>query len=195
MIHPHRAGVLATPALLALTSLVFSPCASAQGSDSCATAQVIAGLGPHAFDVTGATTDGLPDTLCLGAGQDDIMNDVWFQWTAPADGTFAFRTCGQTTLDTKIAIYSGTTCPTAGAIACNDDACALQTSVVVAGVTTGQVLLVRLGLYPGTGTTSGGGTFDIVQGGPQLNTANGHWYQGIPAAGITWDDARNAAAA
>ena len=56
--------------------------AFAQGADNCANAQVISGLGPHMFDNSAATTDGMPDPLCSAFGSDQVENDVWFEWTA-----------------------------------------------------------------------------------------------------------------
>src|SRR5688572_1245407 len=92
---------------LALFSCLIAPSAFAQGADLCASAQAIAGTGSFAFDNTAATTDGVPDNLCLFASQNDITNDVWFSWTAPSSATFTFATCGLTTIDSRIAIYDG----------------------------------------------------------------------------------------
>ncbi|HIG11623.1 MAG TPA: hypothetical protein EYQ59_08245, partial [Planctomycetes bacterium] len=58
----------------------------AQGQDNCAAAQPISGTGLFAFNNLFALPDGLPDGLCDFAGSQQIFNDVWFSWTAPADG-------------------------------------------------------------------------------------------------------------
>ena len=117
---------LLLPAAFALAST--SPLLRAQGSDSCASAQPIAGTGVFAFDNSAATTDGTPNPACNFFGQNDITLDVWFAWTAPSSGYFRVNTCAQTSVDTKIAIYAG---GCAGSvIACNDDACFLQTGLL-----------------------------------------------------------------
>jgi hypothetical protein len=91
------------------------------GSDDCSTPTPIAGLGTFPFDTTSATTDGSPSPLCMGSGSDNIDNDVWFCWTAPATGYVEFNVCA-VIFNTKIAIYPGcgSPCPT-DPIACNDD--------------------------------------------------------------------------
>lgn len=164
--------------LLSVASLSFlSTTALAQGSDTCATAQVVVGLGTFAFDNTTATTDGLPDAACNFFATSQINNDVWFKWTAPTSGAFTITTCSQTTMDSKLAVYSGTC---AGPVlACNDDTCALQSSVDVL-VTANQDYVIRLGNYPGaTGNT---GSFSIAPVGQlpvldtRVNPANGHTY-------------------
>jgi hypothetical protein len=62
--------------LFAAVAAALALCASlanAQGSDSCATAQALPGIGTFPFDLTTATTDGLPD------GEDFSAEDhLWF---------------------------------------------------------------------------------------------------------------------
>jgi hypothetical protein len=99
------------------------------GNDDCANATQISGPGLFAFDLTNATTDGSPDGLCNFFGQSQIEKDVWFAWTATTNGQITARTCGLTGVDTKLAVYSSTACPASGIIACNDDACGLQSSL------------------------------------------------------------------
>ncbi len=67
--------------VLTASSLLFCGAALAQGADDCASAQVITGLGPHAFNNNSATLDGPAD--CNGQFAYD---DVWFLWTAPQTG-------------------------------------------------------------------------------------------------------------
>ena len=59
-------------AALAAATCLTAP-AFAQGADDCTMAQAISGMGPHAFDTTLATTDGVPDPLCTFFGSDDIF--------------------------------------------------------------------------------------------------------------------------
>ena len=171
-------------------SLALAGAALAQGSDSCAGAQPVAGLGLFAFDNTVATTDGAPDPLCDYFGQQDVDQDVWFTWVAPSDGIFTVETCGLTAVDTKIGIYDGSC---AGAVlACNDDSCgSLQTSLSWNG-TGGNTYLIRLGTYPGA--VGGTGQFDLREEVPTLNPANGHRYMVVDQA-LAWDAASAAAQA
>ena len=150
------AAAAASAALLAATGLP-------QGSNSCSGAQSISGVGNFAFNNASATTDGQADTLCHEFGTGQIERDVWFAWTSPASDTFTVSTCGLTSIDSRIAIYSGTTCPALNAIACNDDACSFQSSVSFTA-TSGASYLIRLGVYPGS--SGGSGQFQISQGGP-----------------------------
>ena len=172
-----QAPLLAAPLLATL--------AAAQGSDDCTTAQVIAGTGVFNFDNSAATTDGVPDPLCLAFGNDDIENDVWFEWTAPTDSFFRVDTCGQTGVDTKIAVLE-TDCSGA-TIACNDDSCSLQSSVGFMA-TAGSTYMIRLGTFPGA--AGGTGTFTITDAPPLLNPANGNFYLAVPMIGVLWTDAK-----
>ncbi len=129
--------------------------------DNCATPDVIAGQGLFAFDQTLATTglEGQAETNCFFFGSSTIDSDVWFSWTADIDGTADIQTCGQTTVDTKLAVYPGGGCPTDGSsLACNDDNCGLQSGLqmpVLAGVS----YMIQVGTYPGG--TPGTGNLDI----------------------------------
>jgi hypothetical protein len=62
------------------TDLTIS-CSLPAGNDACADATAITGPGPHGFDNSSATTDGLGDPLCLAFGLDNMDSDVWFCWT------------------------------------------------------------------------------------------------------------------
>ncbi|MCP3916598.1 MAG: hypothetical protein GY711_13660, partial [bacterium] len=172
-----------------LSALTLLAPVFAQGADDCANAQPITGLGPHSFDNSAATTDGGPDPLCDTFGTQDIENDVWFTWTAPATSSYRLNTCGLTGVDTKIAVYAGG-CGTA-ALACNDDSCGLQSEVSFS-TTMGSSYLIRVGTFPGA--TGGIGDFQIFDNSPILNPANGHYYQRVDNA-VDWDTARAASEA
>jgi len=132
----------------------------AGGSDDCSTAEAISGTGLFAFN-NGAATTGLngqnnsPDCTFFNATA--IALDVWFLWTAPTSGVVILSTCGQTAVDTKLAVYdwaaNGSTCPANGAaapvLACNEDISAgsLQ-SIVAFNATAGAQYLIQLGSYP-----------------------------------------------
>jgi len=92
--------------------------ASAQGSDDCSTATVLATTGTITVTTVGST-DGAQQPSCAV-----IHHDVWFLWTANASQLMEFSTCGATAADTVIAVYAGAACPVPGSeIACNDDSC------------------------------------------------------------------------
>ena len=138
-------------------------------NDECAGAIALTGAGPFPFNNTGATTGatGQAEALCLFFGLTAIGNDEWFTWTATQAGTATLSVCAGITAggnDTKVAIYDGAGCPTAAAIACNDDApCAGSgfRSTVTWNVTCGQSYTIQLGRYNGAAASSG--TFDIVE--------------------------------
>lgn len=176
---------LITFALLVLTTPLL-----AQGSDDCGSAQSVTGPGPHAFDNSAATTDGLPDPMCNAFGTSQIEQDVWFIYTASADALILVSTCNQTGVDTRLAVYDGTTCNDP-ILDCNDDTCGLQSQVTFPAVT-GNEYLIRLGTYPGA--AGGIGTFDVTPLLPVVNPNNGHAYIILPD-GTGWDNARAAAEA
>jgi hypothetical protein len=154
-------------------------CANAQpANDSCSKPEAISGFGTFDYDSSFATTDGFSNAACEQyAGDFDIANDLWYCWTATATGPVVLSTCGVNTLDTKIAVYSGCTpCPEAGGIlACNDDACDVQSSVAFSAVA-GQSYLLRIGTW--IGAFGGPGSFTVGSGivrGPVVGP-NGHSY-------------------
>ena len=131
------------------------------GSDDCSTADAISGQGSHGFDNGAATTgsEGQSNSLCYAFGTSGIGNDVWFDWTADADGDATVTMCGGTGVDTKIAAYDGGGCPAGSAVACNDDTCGLQSEIGFA-VTTGSVYGLQIGSFPGA--AGGTGSFTIT---------------------------------
>ncbi len=164
----------AKPGAVPSTNLPGQPLvAFINGSDSCATPDVITGPGPHAFDNTTATTgsEGQTEPLCLAFGFTTITRDVWFTWTAPMSGTAFLDICSSGSgVDTKVAIYNGTACPTGAAIACNDDACPGLQSNVSFPITMGNSYVIQVGTYPGGGGAAGGpGSFTITSNATPAN--------------------------
>lgn len=129
-------------------------------NNNCSSATSISNIGEWAFDNSMATTDGLAHFACNFFGQSQITNDVWFKWTAPVTARFVAETCAGASFDTKMAVYLETTCPPGDAalLACNDDACSVQSRVTF-DATAGQRYLVRIGSYPGS--PGGAGSFRI----------------------------------
>lgn len=158
-------GVLATSASaqVGIQSLGASPARSGpagggtqnltagRGTDGCAAPDPIAGPGPFLFDNVGATTgaQGQGEGACFAFGTSAIDNDVWFTWTSPSTGIVTLTLCGLTVfLDTKVAVYDGAGCPTAPAIACNDDFCGLISQLAF-NANRGHSYTIQLGNYPG----------------------------------------------
>jgi hypothetical protein len=138
------------------------------GSDSCATPDPITGTGAFPFDNTAATTgvEGQFDANCSFYNNSNIFLDVWFVWTAPSTGRIQFSTCGQTAVDTRVAIHPAGACPSSGgpALACNDDVAGNIApgnfqSWLQLDVTAATQYLIQLGSYPNT--AGGSGTFSI----------------------------------
>lgn len=121
-------------------------------NDNCADALPINGIGDFAFDNTDGTTDGPVHPICGTLGGDEqISRDVWFCWTSTCNSQVLARTCGSTTVDTKIAVYEGCQCPPSDAnlLDCDDDRCAPLQSLAAFNAVAGQQYLIRLGSYPG----------------------------------------------
>ncbi len=170
-----------------------------QGSDDCATAEVIT----LAVDSTTSTLvdntlalDSAPalPSACTGvaAGFGDLASDVWFQFVAPADGVVDVTTCPGA-LDTDVVVYQGDSanCGTLVEIDCNgDDPGAATFCSTVAGVPviSGVSYVVRVGGWDATqvGTT----TLDITHFGSNpadtlVCTGNGNGLN--PLADLTFN--------
>jgi len=130
-------------------------------NDECSGAEAIAGDGSFAFDnSTGSTgTEGQNEYICYQFGSSSIDNDVWFAWTADVDGDVIVDTCGGTSMDSKLAISSGS-CGALTSLSCNDDTCGLQ-SQVVCPVTNGSTYMIQVGNFPGA--AGGSGSINVAQ--------------------------------
>ena len=134
----------------------------APANDNCPD-RILIGTGDTAFTTVGATTDG-PPTACIDvAGDPQVNQDVWFNFFAPTTELYSATTCGSA-YDTKMAVYSGCTCPAdpGSEVGCNDDACGLQ-SIVSWDAIAGQCYKIRVG---GFGTAVGSGTLHVFAGVP-----------------------------
>jgi hypothetical protein len=160
------------------------------GSDTCATPDVIVGTGPFTFDDTLATTgiEGQTNASCSIFGQTAITFDVWFQWTAPSTGWVSMNLCNGAFNDTKVAIYPGAGCPTMAPVVCDDDGCGTLGSRSRAPFfgTQGQTYTIQLGTFGGTAGSTGTFTIDPFTPGagddcnaPIALTGPGPW---------VWDD-------
>ncbi len=117
-------------------------------NNECADAQPVTN-GTYNFCTNNATTDGPNEAgVCSNAGDTNVGSDVWFRYTATCTNTVTVSLCGSN-FDTKVGVYGGV-CPTSpgSVIACNDDACGLQ-SITTFPATSGVQYLVRVGGYNG----------------------------------------------
>ncbi len=151
---PSRLAGVFAPWFLVLASTVAPT--FGQGSDDCASAQVISGTGLFLFDNALATKDG-NDVGC------PMARDVWFRWDATISGNVTVASCGRTTVDTTIAVYGGTACPNGAPLACGDDACGLQSELVFPALI-GQTYLIRVGTWD-FAISGGDGFIEITPGG------------------------------
>jgi hypothetical protein len=135
------------------------------GGEALADAVTI-GPGSHGVDTSASTTDGVsldPAVCDPGSfGSDQLYNDVWYSFTASANGEVEVSTCNQVSFDSRIAIYLGASGDPADAVACNDDGsgCAGFSSYLTFQAAAGVTYTVRVGGF-GSGD-SGTGTMDVA---------------------------------
>ena len=135
-------------------ALLTAGVASAQANDDCAGA-ISVGLGATAIDTTLATTSPEVWPCALGG------SDLWYTYTAANDNDIVLSLCGST-YDTAIEAFTGS-CGTLVSIGCNDDACGLQSTLIIDGVTSGTTYTFRVGGFNGA---SGVGTLDVSESAP-----------------------------
>ena len=135
-------------------------CFAPPDHDSCVDSRFI-DEGLINFDTAGATTDGPvvplmefsgPSACGFPIGDDQIHNDVWYDFVVPCSGLLTISLC-ESDFDTKIAVYQFGDCADLGdPIACNDDACGDDPgypSVLLLPLDDGAELLIRIGGYDG----------------------------------------------
>jgi V8-like Glu-specific endopeptidase len=135
--------------------------------DTCADA-IDADLGGNAFDTTQSTDSGFgePDaSQCDGTFLDWTSSpDVWFSWSAPADGIASFSTCDASSFDTSLVLYRGGDCGSLEQVACNGDAAdssgcqEYHSQIDEVSVGSGELYYVRVG---GWNAATGSGTLTI----------------------------------
>jgi hypothetical protein len=119
---------------------------------------LVAAEGANAFDSTDSTTA----QAITGCGANHtIYKSMYFTFTATATDTYTFSTCTGTGFDTRIAVMNDCD-PINGVLACNDDACALQSSTSTALVQ-GQTVTVVVGGFAAAG--GGVGNLSIAAAG------------------------------
>jgi hypothetical protein len=159
-------------------TITHQPVGAGGPADDCAAA-VATGDGVYIFDTASATNAGDVFGTC---GASDGAPDLWIRYTPPASGNATADTCGSG-YDTVLNVWSA--CPGAGGtmIACLDDSCGLQTTLVF-GVTQGVDVWVRIAGFAGS---SGAGAITLT--GPQPPPPGSWIEQG--EAGMTLSDAQS----
>jgi hypothetical protein len=132
-------------------------------------------LGGTPFSTVGATSSGAFST-CPGT---NINQDIWFFWVATSDGTLVATTCGSAGFDTALGAYAA--CD-GEQLACNDDACGLQSRIEFA-VTEGSTYYIRLG---GFGGAFGVGTLTLTLLDPPGPTGDSVIWEGSTIGGGTF---------
>jgi hypothetical protein len=122
----------------------------ASSSDDCHNAWSIGEVDALPFQTTDATFD--------GQGHCMISPNIWYCYTAACTGQATISLCGSG-FDTMLAVYKGCQCDPAQGdmIACNDDACNLQSEVTI-DVVAGQKYLIEVGGY---GSDTGQGVLSV----------------------------------
>lgn len=142
-------------------------CGGNQEGDECLNSLSI-GLGITNFDTTNMTNSPDPyDSLnCPSTFLGQMVQDVWFEFTAPTSGTVTLSTCyPETVPDTDLVVYQGQ-CGALEIIACNGDGavCTGEVNFLAEipelSVTAGTSYLIRLGGF--ATEDSGLGTLTIT---------------------------------
>jgi hypothetical protein len=113
--------------------------AAVPGNDDFADAQTISGgAGTLASTVVDATVEtGEPDPFGTNA-----EHSIWFEWTAPADGSVSFDT-ESSDIDTILAAHTGTTVGELAEVAANDDSGSLHSRITFSA-TNGTTYAIQL---------------------------------------------------
>ena len=146
----HRSRRLGRPRVPAVAALVAALAAASgagaapPSNDRFSNAELLTGeRGEMRASNVGATREpGEPPHL-----GEPAAHSVWFRWTAPVAGSFVLDTC-DSSFDTVLAVYVGTTLPTLNAVAQADDECDAQSALTIA-VAAGESYLIAVDGYDG----------------------------------------------
>ncbi len=133
-------------------------------ADECADAvDIFAGDTPFSTVFATTSADPFDDTQCTGTSLGQVSNDIWYTYTAAADGLLTVSTCNQA-FDTDLILYEGP-CGggTASQVGCDGDGvgCAGFTSLMSdVAVTAGTSYILRVGGWGAT--TAGSGIISIT---------------------------------
>ncbi len=131
-----------TPNCIPDFDLTISAAAPPPANDDCANAEAVGEVTDLAWSTVTASVSGLG--TCMTSA------DIWYYYTATADGNAVVSLCGSA-FDTKLAAYSGADCASLVEIACNDDApcvsASFQSEIEIPGVTIGSSYWIQVGGY------------------------------------------------
>ena len=101
--------------------------AAGPSNDACVDSIIITN-GPTAYSTLGAATDGVETPGDCGIfGDENVHNEIWFDYNADFTGTLQITTCeqlgGSADYDSRLAAYETCACPADNAnfLGCNDD--------------------------------------------------------------------------
>lgn len=145
----------------------------APANDDCVNAIDIS-EGVFAYTTLCSTADGpsLPGSPCdaKAGGVPGVGADVWYRYTASADGPVRIHTCDTDDYDTQVAVFDGCACPpdVATLIECSDDGagCPGTGSEIIFEAIQGNCYLINIG---GTFANTGDGTLVVEPLGPPSN--------------------------
>jgi hypothetical protein len=170
-----RSVTMALAAALTLLAASTPALAQSTGSATCATAPSITGTGAFNFNNQNAPEGTWDANACF------MERSIWFRWTAPQTGTAVFSTCGQSDMDTTIAVYPDT-CGSSK-IACNDNAACGIGSTVTWSAVAGTQYLLRIG-QPNGYWIGWYGTFTLAYDNPPQNNDTCQFATTIPGDGL-----------
>ena len=130
--------------------LNITPLPASPSNDTCASPDVISGMGPFQYDRSMADSSGfdggVPAICAQTLGAEPPTRDVFFAWTATASGDVQFDNCSEGA-NTGMNVHVGNDC-SATCLTTNDDGpCATmgESSVILAGVQNGDQYLIQIG--------------------------------------------------
>src|SRR5262249_31223796 len=128
---------------ISTTNFTITPTATGPANDLCANAAPLTN-GSTPFTTVGASTDGPAEPQCSLGADGQVNQDVWYVYTAQCTGRATLGVC-DANFDTRVAIYSGSGCPAAPAlaVACDDNSCG-QASQVTWYTYAGGVYKIRI---------------------------------------------------
>src|SRR5690606_22377762 len=96
--------------------------------------------------VTSSVPNNLPASACPFNGPASTGGQNWWRYEATADQAVTFSTCGNSTFDTRISVFTGADCGSLGCVAMNDDSpgCASGSSQVTFNAIAGNTYWVAV---------------------------------------------------
>ena len=130
-------------------------------NDDCASAEAVGEVISYPLDSSAAWFTASGVGTCL------TSPDLWFVYTATADGTIDVDLCGSS-FDTILAVYDGD-CANLNELGCNDDSCGLQSALFGIPVVNGGAYYIQAGGYS---SNVGAGLLTVAFTAPPVVPAN-----------------------